>query len=590
MNRYLFGLTHPRQLWLYWQHQRILRQIRQQAQFGHQPPLRQGRIRPVLPPAGWLPTESAVLAADRIIAGDIRLYGHQVIKLKQPIDWQRDYLSKFVWPAKQFYADFHYDYPAGADVKTPWEISRSHQLVTVALAYHQTKEEKYAQYVVAVITDWIKSNPVYYGVNWLVAMEVAIRACNWLVAYQLIAPSAAAQTDQFSHQFLGSLEEHGQFIWQNLEQFGAKSNHYFSDLVGLVWLGLSCPELPDAHRWITDGFAEFERAVSQQFYPDGVNFEASTSYHRLVAEMAGWTVYACQYHHLQLQQHTWQRLERALQVSQLLTKPNGQLVQFGDNDSGRFLILERYFDWQPLDSQPLIQLARLLFPKRQLEVPKLPFCQVLPDGQLFVWRQTAWYLAVTAARLGQAGNGGHNHDDVGSFELSLGQENIIVDPGTGYYTSYPKIRQQFRHVLAHNAPVVAELAHQSPPGLFQANHYSRLANYRVHDQQLHLTIQAENYTVTRAITVNEQTVGIIDQVASPVSAQLQVRLTLPVGLKPQLLSNQSVKLTRSVQLVVESGQVKLQPQPYSPGYGQVVSSQAVIITGHHRLAFRFQRR
>ena len=51
----------------------------------------------------------------------------------------------------------------------------------------------------------------------------------------------------FLQFFLRLLQQHGNYIRRNLEfSYIATSNHYLSDVVGLLWLGLLLPELRDA--------------------------------------------------------------------------------------------------------------------------------------------------------------------------------------------------------------------------------------------------------------------------------------------------------------------------------------------------------
>ena len=48
----------------------------------------------------------------------------------------------------------------------------------------------------------------------------------------------------------------------------------------------------------------------------------------------------------------------------------------------------------------------------------------------------------------------HTHNDSLSFDLSLGTDDVIVDPGTYLYTSCPSYRNQFRSTQKHNTIVV----------------------------------------------------------------------------------------------------------------------------------------
>ena len=56
----------------------------------------------------------------------------------------------------------------GVDVKVPWELSRFQHLNILGQAYVLTRDNKYAEEFADQITDWIKNNPVCFGVNWCV--------------------------------------------------------------------------------------------------------------------------------------------------------------------------------------------------------------------------------------------------------------------------------------------------------------------------------------------------------------------------------------------------------------------------------------
>ena len=113
-------------------------------------------------------------------------------------------------------------------------------------------------------------------------MEVALRAINLIAARELFRESPQLDT-----QFLLTLfQQHGNYIRSNLEfSYIATSNHYLSDVAGLLWLGVMVPELRDATRWRDFGLKESLREMDKQVLPDGADFESSTGYHRFVTEL-----------------------------------------------------------------------------------------------------------------------------------------------------------------------------------------------------------------------------------------------------------------------------------------------------------------
>lgn len=77
-----------------------------------------------------------------------------------------------------------------------------------------------------------------------------------------------------------------------------------------------------------------------------------------------------------------------------------------------------------------------------------------PDFGLFVFRASGLYLAIRCGPHGQAGNGGHAHNDQLSIELITGGHAHALDPGTYLYTALPERRNEYRAVAAHFAPRV----------------------------------------------------------------------------------------------------------------------------------------
>ncbi|HEY9634145.1 MAG TPA: alginate lyase family protein [Coleofasciculaceae cyanobacterium] len=303
-----------------------------------------------------------------------------------PIDWHLDFKSGYRWSEGTWYRDVRYGHKLGVDIKVPWELGRMQHLPQLALAYELASTgqpdfasaPKYADEFRNQVLDFIATNPPRFGVNWRCTMDVGIRVANWLVAYDLFQAYGAECDSEFEAQFSRSVYQHGCHIINNLEWFPQhRANHYLADIVGLLFVAAYLPCTPEIDVWLAFAIQELIAEVKYQFYPDGGNFEASTSYHRLSAEMV---VYATalvlglppekqaalkEYNHrlhrvrpklkpapIELYSlpgsdrlipfPAWyiERLEKMAEFTMHITKPNGHIPQIGDNDSGRFVKLQ----------------------------------------------------------------------------------------------------------------------------------------------------------------------------------------------------------------------------------------------------------
>ena len=190
-----------------------------------------------------------VAEADRFCKHVFDLLGSGPTPLGERIDWHVDFKSGHRWNPKTYYKRIRYaPYPGGYDIKVPWELSRCQHFPRLGQAYLLTGDEKYAREFVAQATDWIEQNPWPWGVNWACSMDVAIRAVNWLWAYRFFEGSQSLSPG-FKTCFFTSLSTQGRHIFRNLENKGGlRNNHYLTDLVGLVHLGVLCPGFKEVKR------------------------------------------------------------------------------------------------------------------------------------------------------------------------------------------------------------------------------------------------------------------------------------------------------------------------------------------------------
>jgi len=425
--------------------------------------------------------------ADRSCSHIFDLLGSGPVSLGEKIPWHTDFKTGYCWNPKVYYKRIREaPYPGGYDIKVPWELSRCQHFARMGQAYWFTGDERYAAEFVAQVRDWIESNPWPWGVNWACTMDVAIRAVNWLWGYAFFKESPSL-ADDFRHAFLASLIVHGRHIFRNLENKGDfTGNHYLADLVGLVYLGILCPQSEEMEHWREFGLRELEQEMFKQVYPDGGDFEASISYHRLATEMFLSATILAQLHGHHFSEPFWKRLEKMVEFVMYITKPDGTVPLIGDNDNGRLHRLKVWDrperEWR--DFRYLLAIGAVLFGRKdfaevaadqweeaiwmfgqrvlafsqqvqsdEIEAARRLQSRAFPDAGIYVMRHEHAYMIVDAGPIGQNGKGGHAHNDALSFELHVNR-SWFVDPGMPAYTGDYRARNEFRSTGHHNTVTV----------------------------------------------------------------------------------------------------------------------------------------
>ncbi len=419
------------------------------------------------------PDDAAALmaSADRIIQE------HAWPLLGRPdqtfVDGHRDPLSGYEWP-RDFYSDINLQRNDGSDVRLVWELNRLGHFLTLANAYSLTGDERYSAEFFRQVESWDSQNPLGYGVNWSCAMEVALRAINLLGAFAIFryAPGLDAGT---LAQLLRLFDQQGRFIREHLEfSYVATSNHYLSDVVGLLWLGIMLPELEDAAEWREFGLRELIREMDKQVLPDGADYESSTGYHRLVLELFGYSFLLCRLNGVEIEKQYWEKLRLMFNYLRAYLRPDGLAPLLGDSDGGQVLPLRRR---SGNDHGYLLAIGAVLFDDSKFKDAKRPAppellwllgeqgvekyqtltadkngrgSQQFPNAGVCVLRNDDQYLLFNASETGLHGRGSHGHNNALSIEVSAGGRAFIVDPGTYVYTADLEQRHLFRSTAYHS--------------------------------------------------------------------------------------------------------------------------------------------
>ena len=429
----------------------------------------------------WLPEGAAriVDSADRVCDHVFDLLGSGPVNLGPEIDWQVDFRGGWRWPLDHHSRVQYMDLDQPYDVKVPWELGRFQHVVTLGQAYWLTGQARYASEFGVQIESWLASCPPGFGVQWTSTMEVAIRAVNWIWGLYFFRDAPELDPKSWA-RFLKGLLSHGRHIWRNLEWGLVTHNHYLSNLVGLVYLGAMFPEFREAGRWLRRGVRGLEREILTQVRPDGVDFESSTSYHRLVTEMVLSAALLCRKTGVTLAPHVSSILGKMVDYTASYTQPDGTAPLIGDQDNGRLhklaapdparehvdhchllgvgaLVLEQ--DWRLAAEDEALQDAFWLAGGRSVPVQSPLAARRLsgnlesrsfPQGGVYVLRDGMLHMTVDAGSNGMGGVGGHAHNDVQSFTLYAYDKPFIVDPGSFTYTADYRWRNRFRSTKAHN--------------------------------------------------------------------------------------------------------------------------------------------
>lgn len=416
-----------------------------------------------------------LLESARLIVSEHRwpLLGFGEKLFGRPINWHRDPLSGRVWPL-DYHADILLWHNDGSDIRVLWELNRLGHLITVGRAYALTADDDFAEEFFLQLESWREQNPVGRGANWSCAMEVALRAMNLLGAFALFRSSPILSEARLL-MLLTMLDQHGAHIRRNLEfSHVATSNHYLSDVAGLLWIGIMMPELAHAKKWREWALGEILRELDKQVLPDGAGYEASTGYHRFALELFLYSFLLCRANEIQIEDKYWRKLHAMLVYVGTILRPDGFAPLIGDTDGGQVLpIISRDAnDHAYLPALGAAAFNDLQFKRAGFAAPpellwvlgeaglqtyedladshEKTSSQPFPHAGTYVLRHDDLFLLFNANGAQNGRPASHRHNDVLSVEVSACGRAFIVDPGSFVYTADLHERQLFRSTAYHS--------------------------------------------------------------------------------------------------------------------------------------------
>lgn len=393
----------------------------------------------------------------------------------EPIDWRLDPRSRerfpHGFPCRAW--NLAEMAPRGADVKAPWEIGRLQHWVVLAQTARLTDDHRFADEIVRQALDFREANPVGIGVQWVCTMDVALRTVSMALAIELLEGFEPV-ADSSREILYEALWDHGAFVRTHLENFyEVTSNHYLSNLLGLLFAGAVFDDLDPGAEWWRFARGEVAREIEKQVLSDGADFESSIPYHRLVTELFFSAARLADHRGDPFDPAFRGRLVSMLEFLAGTLRPDGVMPQIGDADDGRLHVFSGHGVRPPEDPRHLFApAAGVLDDPRWLayadalgpfeaawwgietaetaEFAPSEIERLWPEAGVAVRRVGGDYLIVTNGRVGTCGFGNHKHNDQLGFEIHLRGVALVVDPGSYVYTPDPAARNRFRGTAAHS--------------------------------------------------------------------------------------------------------------------------------------------
>ena len=434
---------------------------------------------------------SLLARAEKIAEHRLSFFDLQDKYIGEPIIWNRDHKRGQDTPMTFSPALDYRDVNEAGDCKFVWEPNRHHQLVVLGRAYRLSKDIRFAKAVAEQLDSWLIQNPYGLGMNWRSGLELGIRLINWVWAIDLIQESQAIGEELYL-RLMDSVSRHIWEIDRKYSQGSSKNNHLIGEAAGVFVATSYFNYLKNASVWRDRSREILVQEIINQTYSDGGTREQAVGYHIFVLQffvIAGLVARATG---RDFPESYWSQLEKMFEFIDKLSQGGDNLPMFSDCDDGYVLDIGS----NPHSVKEWLAISATLFKRGDFDtsyehIEPLEWLPGLPrrDAKAasenrkcssIAFSQSGYYLlqhgdlnsperisvVFDCGPLGLEPLAGHGHADALSFTLRAFGRDVLVDPGTYDYFSYPKWRKYFRSTRAHNTVVVDENDQSEMLGLF----------------------------------------------------------------------------------------------------------------------------
>lgn len=367
-----------------------------------------------------------------------------------------------------FQGEIAWEENPGHDPEFVWQFNRHRFFMCLGQAYQMTGEERYAECLAELLTDFIKKVPLteeHEEKAWR-SLEAGFRGEYWTKAVSYIKDSPAF-TGEVRELYQASLLEHARYLerkhgpYKYISNWGVIENH------GLFEIGLALSDEEKGKYYCNLALKHLEQGTEIQFMGDGVHWEQSPMYHCEVVRCLLDVLILAKKGGIPVPEGLEERVKKALYAMAAWKKPDSHMFLNGDSDdldmTECFVLGAYYFKDGVLkfaaDGEMEYEAAFLLglegiYEYEGLERKEPDFLsKALSDSGHFYlrsgWDKGANLLHFTCGTLGA----GHGHSDKLHVDLVLNGRDVLVDAGRYTYTMEGG-RAKFKDPRAHNTGIL----------------------------------------------------------------------------------------------------------------------------------------
>lgn len=294
-------------------------------------------------------------------------------------------------------------------------------LIPLAAKYKETADERYFDSWAKWMGSWLDQS----AGDSFEPYTISIRILNILISMELLGKRI--RETELWHKICTSIYQQYRYLLHT-QELALLANHYFENLKAIVISSVLFSELDIYHKY----YDLFLRELDEQILPDGLHFELSPMYHRIILEdiLRVYTVLnSCQYKC---------DAEKLIPKIQAMTAAMVNLERGFDriplfNDSGNNVAKEK---------GALLEAVRKICAIEDIEIGEMKYA-----GYYKLYRDNVAVL-FDCGSIGPSYMGGHSHCDCLSFELCVDGKALFANSGTGQYQG--ELRTFFRSTAAHN--------------------------------------------------------------------------------------------------------------------------------------------